>query len=84
MARTLGLQNFNIVTTVRALSNWTQFMMKEMDMPLSVSETGTCTKEEYFAAIPAMAEAALADACTATNPRVPTLEDVTRLYAQLW
>jgi len=84
VARTLGLQNFNIVTTVRALSNWTQFMMKEMDMPLSVSETGTCTKEEYFAAIPAMAEAALADACTATNPRVPTLEDVTRLYAQLW
>ena len=84
VARTLGLQNFNIVTTVRALSNWTQFMMKEMDMPLSVSETGKCTKEEYFAAIPAMAEAALADACTATNPRVPTLDDVTRLYAQLW
>ncbi len=84
VARTLGLQNFNIVTTVRALSNWTQFMMKEMDMPLSVSETGKCTKEEYFAAIPAMAEAALEDACTATNPRVPSLEDVTRIYAQLW
>ena len=84
VARTLGLQNFNIVTTVRALSNWTQFMMKEMDMPLSISETGLCTKEEYFEQIPAMVRAALDDACTATNPRTPTAEDVTRLYAELW
>ncbi len=84
VARTLGLQNFNIVTTVRALSNWTQFMMKEMDMPLSISETGLCTKEEYFEQIPAMVRAALEDACTATNPRTPTAQDVTRLYAELW
>lgn len=84
VARTLGLQNFNIVTTVRALSNWTQFMMKEMDMPLSISETGLCTKEEYFEQIPAMVRAALEDACTATNPRTPTPEDVARLYAELW
>ncbi len=84
VARTLGLQNFNTVTTVRALSNWTQFMMKEMDMPLSISETGLCTKEEYFEQIPAMVRAALEDACTATNPRTPTAEDVTRLYAELW
>ena len=84
VARTLGLQNFNTVTTVRALSNWTQFMMKEMDMPLSVSETGKCTKEEYFAAIPDMARAALADACTPTNPRVPTYDEVVQLYQDLW
>lgn len=84
VARTLGLQNFNTVTTVRALSNWTQFMMKEMDMPLSISETGVCTKEEYFEQIPVMVRAALEDACTATNPRKPTSEDVTRLYAELW
>lgn len=84
VARTLGLQNFNIVTTVRALSNWCQFMMKEMDMPLSVSETGVCTKEEYFAQIPTMAEAALIDACTKTNPRVPSLKDIEMIYAQLW
>lgn len=84
VARTLGLQNFNIVTTVRALSNWCQFMMKEMDMPLSVSEANVCTQEEYFAKIPAMAEAALKDACTKTNPKVPTLKDIEMLYTQLW
>jgi len=84
VARVLGLQNFNIVTTVRALSNWCQFMMKEMDMPLSVSEAGVCTKEEYFAQIPSMAEAALKDACTKTNPKTPTLKDIEMIYAQLW
>ena len=84
VARTLGLQNFNIVTTVRALSNWCQFMMKEMDMPLSISETGVCSEEEYFAQIPAMAEAAIKDACTKTNPRTPTIKDIEMLYMQLW
>ena len=84
VARTLGLQNFNIVTTVRALSNWCQFMMKEMDMPLSISETGVCTESEYFAQIPAMAEAAMVDACTKTNPKVPTIKDLEMIYAQLW
>lgn len=84
VARTLGLQNFNIVTTVRALSNWCQFMMKEMDMPLSVSEANVCTQEEYFSQIPAMAEAALKDACTKTNPKVPTLKDIEMIYTQLW
>lgn len=84
VARVLGLQNFNIVTTIRALSNWCQFMMKEMDMPLSVSEAGVCTKEEYFAQIPTMAEAALKDICTETNPKTPTLKDIETLYAQLW
>ncbi len=84
VARVLGLQNFNIVTTVRALSNWCQFMMREMNMPLSISETGVCTKEEYFAQIPSMAEAALKDACTKTNPKTPTLKDLEMLYAQLW
>ncbi len=84
VARTLGLQNFNIVTTIRALSNWCQFMMKEMDMPLSISETGVCTKDEYYSLIPAMAEAALNDVCTKTNPRIPTVKDVEMIYMQLW
>lgn len=83
-ARVLGLQSYNLVTTIHGLVNWTRFMMQEMNMPMSVSAACKCTGEEYFAAIPDMAKAALADACTATNPRVPTYEDVVRMYEQLW
>ena len=32
----------------------------------------------------AMTEAALADACTATNPRTPTKTEVMELYRKIW
>lgn len=84
VARTLGVHNFNTITTVRSLVAWTQYMLQEMNIPQSVSKAGVCTQQEYFAAIPGMADAALADACTPTNPRVPTKEDIIDIYERLW
>lgn len=84
VAQILGLSSYNKIMTVRSLVNWVQFMLKEMDIPLSISQMGTISKEEYFNAIDRMAVAALADACTATNPRVPTKEDVVKMYQNLW
>ena len=84
VAQILGLSSYNKIMTVRSLVNWVQFMLKEMDNPLSISQMGTISKEEYFNAIDRMADAALADACTATNPRVPTKEDVVKMYQNLW
>ena len=84
IARVLGLQNFNTITTVRALIAWTQFMMKEMDMHIAMRDTGACTRQEYEAAIPTMVSAALADACTVDNPRRPTAAEVEEIYRALW
>ena len=84
VAQILGLSSYNKIMTVRSLVNWVQFMLKEMDIPLSISQIGTISEEEYFGAIDRMADAALADACTATNPRVPTKDDVIRIYKALW
>ena len=84
VARILGLSSYNTIMTVRNLVNWVQFMLKEMDIPLSVSQMGKISKEEYFAEIERMAEAALADGCTATNPRVPSKADVMKIYESLW
>ena len=84
VAQILGLSSYNKIMTVRSLVNWVQFMLKEMDIPLSISQIGTISEEEYFGAIDRMADAALADACTATNPRVPTKNDVIRIYKALW
>ena len=80
----LGLSNYNEVMSVRSLVNWIQFMQKEMNIPLTIQEIGTITPDAYFAAVDKMAEAALADACTPTNPRVPTKEDIIRIYTKLW
>jgi alcohol dehydrogenase class IV len=42
------------------------------------------TQEEYFSHIEAMAEGALADGCTATNPRVPTKAEIMEIYKSIW
>ena len=84
VAQILGLSSYNKIMTVRSLVNWVQFMLKEMDIPLAISQIGTISEEEYFGAIDRMADAALADACTATNPRVPLKDDVIRIYKALW
>lgn len=84
VATNLGLSSYNKIMSVRSLVNWVQFMLKEMDIPLSISQMGNITEEEYMAAIPAMADAALADGCTATNPRPVTRADVMEIYRKLW
>ena len=84
VAQILGLSSYNKIMTVRSLVNWVQFMMKEMDIPLSISQMGTISEEEYFSKLDAMADAALADSCTETNPRVPTKADIVQIYRNLW
>lgn len=84
MARILGLSNLNEVTTVRALISYMEFMSKEMNIPLSVSACGGISEGEYMAKIEFMADMALADACTPTNPRVPTKADIMELYRKIW
>ena len=84
IAQILGLSSYNKIMTVRSRVNWVQFMLKEMDIPLSISQMGTITEEEYMSKLDVMAEAALADGCTATNPREATKADVIQIYKDLW
>lgn len=84
IAHILGLSSYNKVMSVNSLVNWIQFMLKEMNIPMSIQDLGTVTPDKYFGAIDRMADAALADACTANNPRIPTKEDIIEIYTRLW
>lgn len=86
MARILGVNNLNEVTTVRSLISYIHFLNEEMNIPKSVSAAtaGKITREQYEAAIDSMADAALADGCTATNPRKPFKEEVMEIYRKIW
>lgn len=84
IAASLGIINFNAVSTVRSLMNYIKILTREMDMPCCIEDIGTISKEEYFEAIDSMADAALLDATTQTNPRVPTKEDIVKIYRDLW
>jgi alcohol dehydrogenase class IV len=83
VAKLLGVNNFNEITTIRALVGWIQFMNKEMNIPLSISQCGV-EKSEYMNAVEAMADKAIADACTATNPRVPSRAEVMLLLEHMY
>lgn len=83
VAKLLGVNNFNEITTIRALVGWIQFMNKEMNIPLSISQCGI-EKREYMNAVESMAEKAIADACTATNPRVPSKAEVCLLLEHMY
>lgn len=85
LARILGVSNMNEVTTVRSLISYMHFLNSDMQIPSRVSEAcPNLTEAEYLAAIESMAEAALCDGCTATNPRTPTKEEVMELYRKIW
>ena len=84
IAHILGLSSYNKVMSVNSLVNWIQFMLKEMNIPMSIQELGTITPDKYFGAIDKMADAALLDSCTVNNPRVPTKQDIVEIYNKLW
>lgn len=84
IARILGVYNLNEITTIQALKSYMRFMCTEMNIPLSISEIGGISEGEYMSRIDTMAEAALRDGTTATNPRTPTKEDIVKIYENLW
>lgn len=84
VARILGVSNLNEITTVHALVAYLRFMNSEMGIPSNIRDLGSVSAADYFAEVNDMATAALADGCTATNPRTPTYEDVVELYKKIW
>ena len=84
IARNLGLNSINEVMTIHSLSNYVRFIASEMCIPLHLKEILDLSWEEYCEKLPAMAEAALKDTCTNTNPRIPTKEEVIELYKKIW
>lgn len=84
MARILGVNNLNEVTTIHALLSYVRFMCTEMNIPLSISEIGGISESEYKSKISIMADAALRDGTTATNPRTPTKEEIMQIYNKIW
>ena len=54
-----------------------------MNIPIYVSQCGI-EKSEYMNAVEAMAENAIADACTATNPRVPSKAEVMLILEHMY
>lgn len=85
LARIMGIGTLKEEVSVRAMTACLRFTCSEMHIPMRMRDAVPgLTRENYQAKIPLLAKNALADACTATNPRTPTLEDVVKLYEELY
>ncbi|MDO4622499.1 MAG: 1-propanol dehydrogenase PduQ [Eubacteriales bacterium] len=84
IANVLGLSSVNKPMTIHSLCNYVRYMNEAMGIPSKLSDILDMSKEEYEKHLDAMAEAALEDSCTDTNPRRPSKPEVIELYRKLW
>lgn len=82
IAKMFGLQSGTPKATVFSFISHIRRLMKQMDIPSYVTDLGV-DPAEFNAAIPVMAEKAMADKCTITNPRKPTQQELEELYREL-
>ena len=66
----------NLIRTVKKFS-------ERLDLPANIKSMGI-SEEEFKEALDSMAEAALNDKCTETNPRKCTVEDIKKIYTHAY
>ena len=84
MSKCLGLSLATEAMAIRALNFFIEYMLRELQIPKSISEYGKIPVGDYFQNIDKMTEMALQDTTLATNPTPVTFEDVKKIYIDLW
>lgn len=79
LAEMLGLKSSNNKESIENLINKIKNLMKELDIPLTISETGI-TEREFKQEVDEMADIAFNDQCTGTNPRKPLVSEIKEIY----
>ena len=82
IAKLLGLPSNNIRMGVKNLINEIKNLQKAMKLPTTLKECNVDINE-VMALREEIAERALEDACTPTNPRVPSLDDIVRIVEKI-
>ena len=83
IARLLGLESSSVRQSALNLIRTARKYVEQFHIPSSIQAAGV-NKEEFEAELDAMAEAALADRCTATNPKPCTKEDILQVFRKAY
>lgn len=85
LARYIGVGSYNDIASVKTLINYIDELRIQMNVPRCIREAApSLTKDEYMRKIEDMAEAAINDRCTPTNPRVPKKQEVVDLFEKIF
>ncbi|WP_238442431.1 bifunctional acetaldehyde-CoA/alcohol dehydrogenase [Desulfofalx alkaliphila] len=83
IAKNLGLPAGDPTEGVNSLINAIYNLLRELNMPLSLAQTGI-NEREFEAAVDQLAERAFEDQCTTSNPRMPLIAELAQLYRQAY
>lgn len=79
IAKTLGLTGSDENQLIDSLTALIQSMNQKMKIPATLKEFGI-TEEDFYANVDRISENAVKDACTGSNPRPITAEEMKKLY----
>lgn len=79
IAKRLGFAGNNDAELIQALINWINDLKTSMNMSQSLQEFGVC-EEKFNAEIRELAETAVTDPCTGTNPREISVDEMEKVY----
>lgn len=79
ISRLLGLESSSIRQSALNLIRTARHYVEKLNVPSTIQAAGV-TPSQFEAELDEMAAAALADRCTATNPRECTLEDIKNIF----
>ncbi|MBL4937219.1 iron-containing alcohol dehydrogenase [Clostridium sp. YIM B02515] len=79
IAKNLGLAGSTEDELVDSLTNMIKEMNKAMGVPQTLKEYGI-SEEDFYANVDRISENAIQDACTGSNPRAITVEEMKKLY----
>ncbi|WP_317311585.1 1-propanol dehydrogenase PduQ [Clostridium thermobutyricum] len=82
LSKILGLSNSNVRINVRNLINEIKKIQKSMNMPTTISECNV-NINEILKLKDDIAEIAIKDACTITNPRTPEKNDIINILQKI-
>lgn len=82
IAKLLGLPSNNIRMGVKNLINEIKTLQKAMKLPTTLKECNVDV-HDVMSLREEIAERAILDACTPTNPRVPTVDDIVRIVEKI-
>lgn len=83
IAKSLGLKASTPEEGVQSLIKAVRDLMKEVNVPLTIKETGIDEKT-YLAAVEDLSYKAFEDQCTTANPRLPKVTELQELYKKAY
>lgn len=83
LARSCRLDGTSMRQSAFNIIRDTKQLVHQLKIPGCIAEAGV-SREDFMAALDEMVQAAMNDACTATNPRVPTPEELRALFLEAY